>query len=113
MHPTARYTQIEGKDGTAVARLAFRGKRRELLLSEVYGPGMLQTIWTSRSRAKTSYVGAFFSKGSPERSAVLRAGFVPVPGATMTLMVRPLRPLGIAVTELESWDLSLGDLELL
>ena len=113
MHPTARYTQINGEGGSAVARLAYRGKRRELLISEVYGQGMSQTIRKCRRLARTSYVGAFFSKGSPERSAVLRTGFVPVPGATMTLMVRPLRPLGIPVTDLAEWDLALGDLELL
>jgi GNAT superfamily N-acetyltransferase len=113
MHPTARYTQIDDNDGAAIARLAFRGKRRELLISEVYGQGMSQTVWRCRRLARTSYVGAFFSKGSPERTAIQRAAFVPVPGATMTLMVRPLRSLELDATDLRNWDLSLGDLELL
>jgi GNAT superfamily N-acetyltransferase len=113
MHPTARYARIDGSEGSAIARLAFRGKRRELLISELYGQGMARTVWRCRLLARTSYVGAFFSKGSPERTAIQRAAFVPVPGATMTLMVRPLRSLDLDVTDLRNWDLSLGDLELL
>jgi hypothetical protein len=112
-HPTARYVQIEGRAGTAIARLAFRGKRRELLISDLYGESLPQTIRRCRHVAKTSYVGAFFSKGSPERAAAYRAGMVPVPGAGLTLMVRPLRPLDVEVNNFREWDLSLSDLELL
>lgn len=112
-HPTARYTRIDARRGGAIARLAFRGNRRELLLSELYGRGMSGTAWTARNRARTSYVGAFFSKGSPERVAIMRSGFVPVPGATMTLMVRPLHDLDFDPTDIGQWDISLGDLELL
>ncbi|MFV1998983.1 MAG: GNAT family N-acetyltransferase [Acidimicrobiia bacterium] len=112
-HPTATYVQIDGKRGSAVARLAFRGKRRELLISDVYGNAMNQTIRQSRRAARTSYIGAFFSKGSPERSAAYRSGLVPVPGAKLTLMVRELRTLDVDVTDFGNWDLSLSDLELL
>lgn len=112
-HPTARYVTVEGKAGGSVARLAYRGRRRELLLSELYGEGMAHTIWRARNRARSSYVGVYFTPGSPERRAVLRSGFVPVPGATMTLMVRPLRQLDFDPTDVGQWDLSLGDLELL
>lgn len=112
-HPTARYVQIDGREGAAVARLAFRGKRRELLISDVYGEGMHQTIRRCRRVARTSYIGAFFSQGSPERRAAYRAGLAPVPGAKLTLMARPLRPLDVDVTDLGQWDLSLSDLELL
>ncbi len=112
-HPTARYTQVDGNGGAAVARLAYRGKRRELLISDVYGQNMGRTIRKTRRQARTTYVGAFFSIGTPERAAVLRSGFAPVPGATLTLMCRPLRPIGEPVTDLAAWDLSLSDLELL
>jgi len=112
-HPTARYVQVERGGATALARLAFRGTRRELLISDVYGDGMRQAINRCRSMANTSYVGAFFSKGTPERSAATRAGLVRVPRAGLTLMVRPLRELGIDVNRLSMWDLSLSDLELL
>lgn len=112
-HPTARYARIEAKGGGVIARLAFRGNRRELLLSELYGQGMARTARTARNQARTSYVGAFFSKGSPERAAISKSGFVPVPGAVMTLMVRPLHDLDFDPTDLGQWDISLGDLELL
>ena len=112
-HPTARYVQVNGSNGTAIARLAFRGKRRELLISDVYGDGMRQTITTCRNAARTSYVGAFFSKGSPERTAAMRSGFTPVPRTGLTLMAKPLRPLDVNVGDLAAWDIALGDLELL
>jgi GNAT superfamily N-acetyltransferase len=112
-HPTARYVQVSGAGGAAIARLSFRGKRRELLISDVYGEGMRQTIGTCRNVARTSYVGAYFSKGSPERTAANRAGLVPIPRVGLTLMTRPLRPLDVDVTDLSTWDLALGDLELL
>ena len=112
-HPTARYVQVERGDATAVARLGFRGTRRELLVSDVYGDGMRQVINRCRSVARTSYVGAFFSKATPERAAATRAGFVTVPRSGLTLMVRPLQELDIDTTSLSTWDLSLSDLELL
>ena len=74
---------------------------------------MGRAVRKARWNARTAYIGAFFSKRTPERSAVARSGFVPVPGAKLTLMCRPLRPIGEAVTDLETWDLSLSDLELL
>lgn len=112
-HPTARYVQVNGAKGAAIARLSFRGKRRELLVSEVYGDGMRQTITLCRNAARTSYVGTYFSKGSPERTAARMTGFIPVARAGLTLMVRPLRSLNVDVTDLAAWDLALGDLELL
>jgi len=112
-HPTASYVQVDGTNGTAIARLAFRGRRRELLISDVYGDGMRQTISTCRNTARTSYVGAYFSKGSPERYAASLSGFAPVPRAGLTLMARPLRQLDVDISSLNAWDLALGDLELL
>ena len=112
-HPTARYTRIGGEDGGVIARLAFRGSRRELLLSEIYGRARTRSVWRARNQARTAYIGGYFGGGSPERAALLRSGFVPVPGATMTLMVRPLHQLDFDVNDLGRWDISLGDLELL
>ncbi len=112
-HPTARYVQFASGSTVAIGRIAHRGRLRELLISEVYGEHLGKAIHLAQRRATSSYVGAFFSKGSPERRAVMRSGFVPVPGATMTLMCRPLRDLGGSITSLDGWDLSLSDLELL
>jgi GNAT superfamily N-acetyltransferase len=112
-HPTATYIQVDGNAGSAVARLSFRGNRRELLISDVYGNAMEQTIRRCRRIARTSYIGAFFSKGSPERAAAYRSGLIPVPGAKLTLMVRTLRNLDVNVADFGNWDLSLSDLELL
>ncbi len=112
-HPTARYVQVDSNRATAIVRLAFRGTRRELLVSEVYGEGMRQAITRCHWTARTSYIGAFFSHGTPERAAAIRAGLLRVPKAGLTLMAKPLRELGLDVTKLSAWDLSLSDLELL
>jgi hypothetical protein len=63
---------------------------------------------------KPHYLVGWFSPGTVERTLAWRAGLVAVPGVSaLTLMVRPLRDLPIDVTLASSWDLSLGDLELL
>ena len=59
-------------------------------------------------------MAGWFSPGSPERVSAFRAGLIPIPGVTaLTLMALPLRELPIDISQLRSWDFSLGDLELL
>ncbi|MGH2394736.1 MAG: hypothetical protein ACRDGH_14810, partial [Candidatus Limnocylindria bacterium] len=66
------------------------------------------------AEARYDYAVAWFSKGSPERLAAMRSGLMPVPGVTaLELMARPLTDMSTDVFDPASWDLSLGDLELL
>ncbi len=113
-HPTARYAAVEAADGIAVVRPNLRSGRRELVLSELIGPGSAAAARETARRSRADYMVGWFSKGSPERSAAVSAGLIPLPKVTaLTLVARPLRDLPVDVTSPASWDLAMGDLELL
>ena len=113
-HPTARYAAVAAAEGTAVVRPNLRGGRRELVLSELIGPGLAAAARATGRRSRADYLVGWFSKGSPERSAALAAGLIPIPRvAALTLVARPLRTLPMDVASPASWDLALSDLELL
>lgn len=113
-HPTARYYQVTEGDSVALVRPNLRNGRRELIVADVYGPHPGAALRTTARRSKAAYVGAWFSRRSPERRAAIRAGLLPVPGLkTLTLMARPLRDLPVDVSSMDAWDLAISDLELL
>lgn len=113
-HPTARYFQVRRRESVAVVRPNVRRGRAELLVADVFGPDPGSVVRESARRSRTSYVAAWFSKGTPERRAAVRSGLLPVPGAApLTLMARPLHESLPVVSSMDRWDLSLGDLELL
>jgi GNAT superfamily N-acetyltransferase len=113
-HPTARYMEARAGTSRAVVRPNVRGGRTELLVADVFGPAKTRAIRAAVRRARTAYVAAWFSKGTPERRAAIRCGLLPVPGVSpLVLMARPLRDSIPDVASLDCWDLSLGDLELL
>lgn len=112
-HPSAGYQVVGNPDGYAVVRPNIRRQRRELVVSDVFGRGARFAIRQAARDTDAAYLVGWFSPGSPERTAAMRAGLLPVPGATaLTLFARPLKDLAIDVTRLARWDLSLGDLEL-
>ena len=113
-HPTARYALVTSAGGLAVVRPNLRRGRRELVLSELIGPGSGAAARETTRRSQADYVVGWFSKGGPERSAAIAAGLIPVPRITaLTLVARPLRALSVDVTAPDTWDLAMGDLELL
>ncbi|MDH3499065.1 MAG: GNAT family N-acetyltransferase [Acidimicrobiia bacterium] len=113
-HPTARYSMVESGGTVAYLRPNHRGPRRELVVSDVLGPAPRAAIRASAAACKADYLAAWFSSGSPERSAATRARIIPVPKVSaLTLVCRPLRELPVDPAELPSWDFALGDLELL
>jgi GNAT superfamily N-acetyltransferase len=113
-HPTARYLRVDTEGGTAILRPNYRRGRRELVLADLFGPRPGRAARAAGRRSRAAYMVAWFSRGSPERQAILRAGFLPVPRVrALTLMARPLRSLGIEVGRFDVWDLALSDLELL
>ncbi len=82
-----------------MVRPNLRRGRRELVLSELIGPGSGAAARETTRRSRADYMVGWFSKGSPERSAAIAAGLIPVPRITaLTLVARPLRALSVDVT---------------
>lgn len=113
-HPTASYVVADDDGGRAVLRLNLRRGLRETVLSNVFGRFPRQAVNRLCKQAGSDYIVASFPANTPERSAIIRAGFIPVPRVNaLTLYTRPLVDLPIDVTSAGSWDLALGDVELL
>jgi GNAT superfamily N-acetyltransferase len=113
-HPTARYSVVGNGDGQAVLRPNLRRGRRELVISDMFGFQPRVAARAARRSSRPDYLVASFQRGTPERSALIRAGLFPVPGLqALTLYVRPLVALPFDATSLSAWDLALSDLELL
>lgn len=58
------------------------------------------------------YVMAYFAAGTAERSALSRSGFFRAPGRGYTFVSLPLGPAELDPTREDSWDLTLGELEI-
>lgn len=113
-HPTARYFKVETQSGQAIVRPNMRKGRNELLISDLFGRETHRAIKRAARSTNARYLATWFSQGTPERAAAMRAGLIPVPKVTaLTLMARPLQELDIDATDMASWDLGLSDLELL
>lgn len=113
-HPTARYARVDAKGSTAILRPNVRNGRRELVISDVFGPHPASAIGAALAAGRSTYVGGWFSGGSPERAAAARRGMLPIPRlTTLTLVANPLRTLPTDVGSLGSWDFASSDLELL
>lgn len=113
-HPHTGYLQVSSGGGTAILRPNHRSGRAELVISDLFGDEFSRAARLAARSARTAYSASWFSKGSPERLALLRGGFVPVPGmSALTLMARPLVDLDFEFKSMAEWDLALSDLELL
>ncbi|MGA7098032.1 MAG: GNAT family N-acetyltransferase [Acidimicrobiia bacterium] len=113
-HPRVRYGTVGEHETTAVVRAGVRGGRTELVLADLLGDPNSRVIREVARHSRAAYVGGFFSKGSPERGAAIRAGLLPVPRLhTLRLVARPLTELDFDVFDLDSWDIAVSDLELL
>jgi GNAT superfamily N-acetyltransferase len=113
-HPTARYAMISARNSVAFVRSNLRKGRRELVISDVMGTDPRAAFRAVAKASTADYIVAWHSKGTPERRAAIAAGLLPVPGLkAMTLVANPLVDLPAATASLRSWDLAIGDLELL
>lgn len=113
-HPTAHYLAIEPGTSMAIVRPNVRGRWRELVLSDVYGPDPVVAIRAAVRRNRAAYLAGWFSEGAPERKAAIMSGVLPVPRVrTLTLVAHPLRAIDARVNSLDGWDLASSDLELL
>lgn len=113
-NPNASYFKVTAQSGTVVVRANIRNGRPELVISDMFGSDLRRSLVAARRRSRASYLVGWFSQGSPERAAAIRAGVLPVPYVkALSLVARPLTELPIDVGSLRSWDFSMGDLELL
>lgn len=113
-HPTARYGFISADNTIAFVRSNLRNGRRELVVSDVIGSAVRPALKKVVKESTADYVVAWHNKGSPERRAALSVGLLPVPRLkVLTLVANPLADVPEVSGDLNSWDLSLGDLELL
>ena len=113
-NPGVRYHAYTDQESTAICRRDSRMGRTGLAVSDVYGDRPGAALKAARGATKASYPVCSFESGSPERSAALRAGFLPVPGVTaLTLVALPLADLDVDPLDRSSWELALTDLELL
>jgi GNAT superfamily N-acetyltransferase len=112
-HPSARYFIAEGSDGAAIVRPNLRRGRSELVIADTFGNAKAGFAAATRS-ARSAYLATWFSKGSPERSAAMRHGFIPIPWlAALTLVVRPLHDFADTLHDMDAWDVAVSDFELL
>ena len=106
---------VEGLRGTAVYRVRSRGRLREATIVEllVY-PGdrscASRLLRRVAREADVDHLTCSFPEGSVQATAARRAGFLPSPEGP-TLVANPLRDLPVDVWSLQSWALTLGDLE--
>lgn len=112
-HPTARYGWVGEDSGRgAVVRSSVRRGRVELLVTELTSGARLLRTLARTHRAR--YMAASFSSGTPERKAARWAGMFRPPGVQgLRLVANQLSTLDFDVFNIASWDLSLGDMELL
>jgi GNAT superfamily N-acetyltransferase len=102
--------------GLGVFRVRPRGPLWQTSVAEIIvRPGdrrsAVRLLRLIRRAAPTDYLASSFPRGSTLAQASRRTGFLPSPGG-LSLVVNPLRPdLEPDPTELRSWALSLGDLE--
>ena len=113
-HPTADYRMIMEAGGLAIVRPNSRHHRSELLLCDMAGDIGPRVARAVVRRPGFAYVAAWFSRGTPERAASIKAGIIPLPRVVaLTLFARALSPMEVNVASLSSWDLALSDLEML
>lgn len=113
-HPTAKYRRLTAGGQTALLRCNVRSGRKEVVISELFGEHPASIVRRAARVSRAAYMAAWFSPATAERREAIRGGLIPVPRIrALTLMARPLRPLPVDVLNLNNWDISLGDLELL
>lgn len=113
-HPTVRYGLVSDIHGAAVLRAGVRSGRAELVLSDLLGGAGRKAVSAVGRMNRARYVAGFFSPGSPERSAAMAGGMLPLPGVSaLRLVALPLVDLDFDVFNPRSWDMATSDLELL
>jgi GNAT superfamily N-acetyltransferase len=123
-----RYAQVPGLDyralvhrvdgrlrGLAIGRPRWRGRLVELTLSEVIVPSgdraTARRLLSTVAACGVDHVATYLAGWPTAERVRRRAGYVNMPGQTMTLVARSVDPDVGVQTSLDDWALSLGDLE--
>jgi hypothetical protein len=113
-HPTAGYRTVGYPGGVVVLRPNVRSGRGEVVVSDLIGTPSPSAFRAAARASDAHYLVTWFSAGSPERAAAWRGGFVSAPRmVALTQVALPLGELDVDVFDPGSWDLAMGDLELL
>jgi GNAT superfamily N-acetyltransferase len=101
--------------GVAFARPRLRGTLTELTLSQLVthpdDPRAAARLLRAAARSGCDHVATHLTPGTTAAAVGLRCGYLTAPGQGMTLVTNPRRPVTPDPTRLDSWQLSLGDLE--
>ena len=113
-HPYVSYITVTAGSCMAVARPNLRKGRKEVVVSDLLGLASGKAVRMLARRSRAHYLAGWFSPGSPERTAAILGGMLPIPGMqSLTLVANPLRQLPLDVFDASNWDLAMSDLELL
>ncbi len=113
--------EVSGESGAAVFfRLVSRGDLRELRVCDLIVPPDAGSVRCARrllrelcSTSGADYAAAMAAPGTPARRALMASLFLPVPRVGPVLTVRPLSSrVAPDPRHRNSWNLSIGDLEL-
>jgi len=112
--------EIAGDAGALlIARGRMRGRFREVTISELLVTPSMRGGQIARAllsdlvhAAEADYVAACAASGTPERSALIRTGFIPVPRIGPHFTARRLSSAGLDPAQWNNWRCSIGDLEL-
>lgn len=113
-HPGAKYGWVSSGRGGAVVRASQRNGRTETRLVDILNGAGARAARSVVSKSRSRYVAAWFSRGSPERTAAIASGLLPIPGAkTLRLVALSLTDVDPNPKDFGSWDLAVSDMELL
>jgi len=122
-HPNVSYHTVyiedrSGLSGCAIFRTNTRFGLKEILVTELLMAEPNEKLCRNlidqiAAIVRADYLIAHFSEDSFIRHALRRSGFRPVPRMGMDFTTRPLNPeMPVDPRSMQSWALSLGDLEL-
>jgi len=121
-HPHLAYgffalEDIEGLAGVAILRPNWRYNWQEVVLTELFlrqpNVRLGKTFFKNLiMQLKADYLITHFPERTFEKALLKQAGFYRVPAQGMTFTIHPLNSQSQSGVNAESWDLTLGDLEI-
>jgi len=115
----ARFDMVGDAGAFVIARGRVRGRLREVTISELLVTPSERGVQAGRTvlaellrHSDADYVAACSASGTPERSVLIRAGFIPAPRLGPHFTARRLATLTLDPLQWDNWRCAIGDLEL-